>query len=326
MIQRTPILFASLALASLAACGGGGSDAPASAPQTPASQAPQAVEIQFAAVAGNQRIACGGTVSGLGTHSVSAQVRDFRFYISNAALVRADGTEVPVTLAANAPWNLAVGKDSVTLIDLENASGACPSATGTAATNAVLKGSVPAGTYTGLKMTMGVPFALNHSDWANPATTQPPLDIQALAWSWQGGRKFAKIEVADPLADSPAGTAGKWAAPVFNVHLGSTGCVGNPATGTQVSSCAAPNRMEFKLASFNPATQQVAVDVQALLAGIDITVNTQGTSAGCMSGGTDPECQNVFKAMALDWKADGTGTGLPINGGAAQTLFRAIAK
>jgi hypothetical protein len=34
----------------------------------------------------------------------------------------------------------------------------------------------------------------------------------------------------------------------------------------------------------------------------------------------------VFKALAIDWKADGTGTGLPINGGAAQTLFRAIAK
>ena len=322
MVQRTPFLFASLALASLAACGGGGSDAPADT----SNQATQAVEIEFAAVAGSQRIACGDTVNGLGTNGVSAQLRDLRFYVSNAALVRADGSEVPVTLAANAPWNLTVGNDRVTLIDLENASAACPSSTGTVATNAVLKGSVPTGTYTGVKLTMGVPFALNHSDWANPATTQPPLDIQALAWSWQGGRKFAKIEVTDPLASSPAGTPGKWAAPVFNVHLGSTGCVGNPATGTQVSSCAAPNRMEFTLSSFNPVTQQVAVDVQALLAGTDITVNTQGTAAGCMSGGTDPECLNVFKAMAIDWKADGKGTGLPINGGAGQTLFRAIAK
>lgn len=146
MIQRTPFLFASLALASLAACGGGGgSDAPADT----SNQATQAVEIQFAAVAGSQRIACGDTINGLGTNGVSAQLRDLRFYVSNAALVRADGSEVPVTLATNAPWNLTVGNDRVTLIDLENASGACPSSTGTSATNAVLQGNVPAGSYTG---------------------------------------------------------------------------------------------------------------------------------------------------------------------------------
>ena len=276
-------------------------------------------------MAGNTAIGCGSTVTGLGSTAATGTVKDFRFYISQVKMVRADGAEVPLTLGANDNWNLTAGADSVTLVDLENATGDCPTATGTTGTNAVVKGTVPAGTYTGVKMTMGVPFALNHTDWANPTTTKAPLDIQALAWNWQGGRKFAKIEVTDPLASAAAGTAGKWASPTFNFHLGSTGCIGNPATGTQVSSCTAPNRMDFKLASFNPATQKVALDIKPLLDGTNVTVNQAGAT-GCMSGGTDPECLNVFKALAIDWKADGTGTGLPVNGGAAQTLFRAIGK
>ena len=156
---------------------------------------------------------------------------------------------------------------------------------------------------------------MNHTDWANPTTTKAPLDIQSMAWNWQGGRKFAKIEVTNPA----------WTSPTFNFHLGSTGCIGNPATGTQVSSCSAPNRMDVKFATFDPVTQKIAVDIKPLLDGTNVTIN-QAAATGCMSGGTDPECLNVFKALAIDWKADGTGTGLPINGGAAQTLFRTVAK
>ena len=64
---------------------------------------------------------------------------------------------------------------------------------------------------------------------------------------------------------------------------------------------------------------------KANMAGNDITRNQAG-AAGCMSGGTDPECAGVFQALAIDWKADGTGTGLPIAGGAAQTVFRPVAR
>ena len=286
----------------LIACGGGG-DA-----------GPRAVTLEFAAYAGNAPVQCGTAVTGLGSGGVDAQIKDFRFYVSNVKLLKADGTEVALTLGANDDWNLSSGADSLTLIDLEDATGSC--AAGTAATNATIKGTVPAGNYVGVKMTMGVPFALNHSDYA---TATKPLDIQAMAWSWQSGRKFAKIELTDP-----AGVPGTWAANTFNFHLGSTGCTGNPANGETVS-CAAPNRMDFKLASFDPSTQKIAVDLKALVAGTDITVNASG-APGCMSGGTDPECLHVFESLAIDWKPDGTGTGLPVNGGAAQTLFKAIAK
>lgn len=291
------------AAALLAACGGGGGD-----------DGPQSVALDFASYAGSTPVKCGTAVAGLGSGAVSAQIQDFRFYVTNVRLVRGDGSEVPLTLGANDDWNYTNGANSVTLVDLEDATGSC--AGGTAAMNASVKGTVPSGSYVGVKWTMGVPFALNHSDYA---TATKPLDSQAMAWSWQSGRKFAKIEVTDP-----AGATGTWSAKTFNFHLGSTGCTGNPASGQTVS-CVASNRMDVKFAAFNPSTQKIAVDVQALVAGTDITVNKAG-APGCMSGGTDPECPNVFRALAIDWKADGTGTGLPIDGGAAQTLFKAVAK
>ena len=120
-----------------------------------------------------------------------------------------------------------------------------------------------------------------------------------MAWSWQSGRKFAKLEVTDP-----AGATGTWSAKTFNFHLGSTGCIGNPVNG-ETTTCSAPNRMEVKLAAFNPATQKIALDLKTLLAGEDVTVNAAG-AAGCMSGGTDPECDTVFSAMNLGWATDGT--------------------
>lgn len=297
-------LAAACLAACLAACGGGGGS----------DDDTQTVTLEFAAVAGSTPVACGTAVDGLGSAGIPAQLKDFRFYISNVKLLKADDTAVPLTLGADDDWNLTEGDDGVTLIDLEDATGSCEG--GTAAINATITGTVPKGEYVGVEMTMGVPFALNHSDYATAAA---PLDSQAMAWSWQSGRKHAKIEVTDP--DGPTGS---WASNTFNVHLGSTGCTGNPASGETVS-CTAPNRMDFHFHAFDPATQKIAVDLQALLAGTDITVNAAG-APGCMSGGTDPECDKVFEAMAIDWQADGSGSGEPIDAGHGQTLFKAVAK
>lgn len=294
-----------LGAAALTACGGGGGDE---------DSGPRSLALEFAAVSGSTPVKCGTAVTGLGSGSIDAQIKDFRLYIANVNLVKSDGTLVPLTLSANDDWNLSKDGQSVSLIDLEDGTGSCSA--GTAATNTTIRGTVPAGSYTGVQLSMGVPFALNHSDYA---TATKPLDVQAMAWSWQSGRKFAKIEVTDP-----AGTSGSWTAKTFNFHLGSTGCTGNPGSGETVS-CKAPNRMTFTLSGFNPDTQKIAIDLKALLAGTDISRNAAG-AAGCMSGGTDPECLKVFEALAIDWKADGSGSGQMLNGGAAQTLFKAISK
>jgi uncharacterized repeat protein (TIGR04052 family) len=214
-----------------------------------------------------------------------------------------------VALAKNA-FNVTEGANRTTLIDLENGAGSCASA-GDRRTNAVVRGTVPEGDYVGARMYMGVPYALNHTDIVGAPA---PLSLAGMAWSWQSGRKFAKIELVDPAASA-------WSAPSFFVHLGSTGCTGNPATGA-TTDCTDSNRMALRFAKFDPAKQRIAIDLKALTAGNDITVNRAG-APGCMSGGTDPECDGVMRvAMGLDWKADGTGTGQPVNHGAAQTLFR----
>ena len=297
-------LIASVATTALLAACGGGSDEPTT----------QAVEIAFTAVAGNEPVNCASTLTGLGTTNTTGKVKDLRFYIANVKLVTAAGAEVPLALGADSDWNATVGSNSLTLIDLEDKTGDCA---GTTATNAVIKGTVPGGTYTGVKMTLGVPLALNHTDQGAAAT--PAVINNAvhpgMAWAWAGGRKFAKIEA----------TNAAWTAPTFNVHLGSTGCTGdNPAAGL-VTACAKPNRLDFGFAAFNPTSQKIAVDIKALLVGQDVTVNASGPT-GCMSGPTDPECGEVFKALAIDWKLDGTGTGLTVGNGSTQTLFKVVAK
>jgi uncharacterized repeat protein (TIGR04052 family) len=287
----------------LTACGGGGSDT-----ATPAPTGPQSITIDFAAKAGTQDVKCGTAITGLGNGKVSAQLHDLRFYVSNVALLNDKDESVSVTLDVN-DWQT----KEVALIDLEDGSGACADA-GTKAMNLQIKGTVPAGTYKGVKLTIGVPSSLNHTDYA---VATKPMDVQAMAWSWQAGRKFAQIEVnpvggvVRPAPAAPGST--------FYVHLGSTGCTGNPVTGETVS-CARPNRMDFSFGSFNTATQKVIVDLAALYTGTNLNEDL-GSAPGCMSGATDPECDAIYKVLKLDLV-----TGKPINSGSGQTLFRAEAK
>jgi uncharacterized repeat protein (TIGR04052 family) len=330
------LLASSLVVAGLLAACGGGDD------PVPAPTGPQAVAIDFATVAGVTPVNCAtAAIANLGSTNATGRLQDARFYVSNVALIRADGVEVPLTLPANDNWNYTTaGGEGVTLIDLEDKTGGC---NGTTDTNATLKGTVAAGNYVGVSMTLGVPFALNHTDQGAALTVTPAVVNNAvhpgMAWAWAGGRKFAKIELKDVLAAEPAGTAGKWSASVFNVHIGSTNCTGtNPAAGL-VSSCAEPNRATIRFAAFDPAKQKITVDVRALLAENDATVNVSGPT-GCMSGLSDFECTGVFKALQIGFNGAATAGasysigkvgsaanyGLPINAGAAQTVFKVAAK
>jgi uncharacterized repeat protein (TIGR04052 family) len=309
--MKKTILASSLGLITLlSACGGGGDSTPVATPSpvptaTPA-PTPKQITLNFAAKAGADKVQCGTAINNLGLPATSAQLKDLRFYISNIALLTADDKEVPLKLALN-EWQ----NSEVALIDFEDGTANC--AGGTAAMNSKIVGQVPAGNYTGVKMTMGVPSALNHTDYATAAA---PMNVQAMAWSWQSGRKYGKIEVTDP-----DGTAGTWpvASKTFMVHLGATGCTGNPATGA-TTSCTASNRMDFHFHAFDSASQQIVVDLKTLLAKSNITLNGGGP-AGCMSGKTDPECPAIFDALKIDLNS-----GLSIDGGHNQQLFRVEAK
>lgn len=300
-MNKIPFIAASLtvaAVAALTACGGG-------------DDAPKAVTIDFAAVAGSTPIDCASSLSDLGTTNAQGTLKDLRFYISNVKLVRRGGGEEALKLATADDFNATQGSDRVTLIDLEDKTGSCA---GTTAMNTSIKGTVPAGDYVGMKMTLGVPFSMNHTDQSADVSVTPAVINNAvnpgMAWSWAGGRKFTKIEV----------TNGAWTAPTFTVHLGSTGCTGTNPDAGQVDSCSRPNRLDFGFASFDPDTQKVAVDVKALLSANDVTVNAAG-APGCMSGATDPECTAIFEALSLD-----LASGVTLNSGLNQRLFKVIGK
>jgi uncharacterized repeat protein (TIGR04052 family) len=150
-------------------------------------------------------VTCGTPIDGLGTTAQTAQLQDFRFFVSEVELIRRNGRAVTVKLAPNSAYRYTRGGVGVTLIDLENGAGAC-AVDVTKRMNASVKGTVPRGEYVGAAWTVGVPFALDHTD---AAATPAPLNSAAMGWSWQVGRKFAKIE----CRGRPTRNAAAWSRP-----------------------------------------------------------------------------------------------------------------
>ncbi len=253
----------------------------------------QDVSIRFAAQVNGAAFACGQSYPGLGSTGATATPTDFRFYVHDVQLLRADGTAVPVTLAET-PWQ----RDGVALLDFENGQGPCAQG-GNAPMNEALRGTAPAGTYTGLRFTLGVPERQNHQDATVAAS---PFNLSAMFWNWQNGYKFVKVDLqvgstmpAAPTAPAHGGAAGSGG---FSLHLGSTQCVAAAPTEPG-RDCRNPNRPVITLTGFDPLSAPVIADVGPVLAGVDITRNTQGTPPGCMSFPNDPECRTVLPALGL---------------------------
>lgn len=266
--------------------------------------------------------------------SVAGQMVDIRFFVSNVLLWDAAGNAVPLAMTEGAYQS-----KNVALMDFGRNTGTVAVPSCTTAYKTTISGKVVPGTYTGMSFTLGVPVRsadlgtkLNHSAnttaqvtaaaasapaaaFSNPIA---PLDTVAqpgMAWNWQGGRKFTKIEFKSnvPANKFAAGAVGTNA--VFNVHLGSTGCSGNPVTGNETA-CTNPNRLGVKFSAFNAATDTVKLDLAGLFANSDTTYEGGG-SPGCMSGTTDPECKGIFKSLGLS-----LANGQTLTGSAIQTVFK----
>jgi len=242
------------------------------------------VTIELAGLVGGEPAQCGQSYD-IGATPSAWTLQDFRLYVHDVRLLTDDGREVPVALTQD-EWQL----EDLALLDFEAGGSGCPS--GTEATNTSIRGTVPeAGPFTGVRFTVGVPFDRNHDD----ASTAPaPLDSSAMFWNWQGGYKFIRI---DGRSEALGGG--------FFLHLGSTGCDGDPLTGG-VTTCANPNRMEVSLEGFDPLSETIAIDAAEVFSGSDLTANEM--APGCMSGPMDPECPAVFERLGLA-------------GGAGQRLF-----
>lgn len=282
------LLYSLLAAAALVGCGDNHDDNDhPDAPVVEPDAGPITVSLAFAAKVGGAPFQCGQTYTGIGSAASAYVGTDFRFYVHDVKLVGADG-DVAITMDTNE-----FQADGVALLDFETGGTGCQM--GSPSTHTAVTGTAPAGTYTGVKLKVGVPFAKNHLD---VATAAAPLNVPALYWAWSSGYKFFK-------ADGTVNGNG------FNLHLGSTMC---NATGTTppTSPCANPNLMDVTLPGYTVGTSVIVADVARVLTDVDVSANTAATAPGCMSFPNDPECDTVFPKLGLAYGA---------NAAAAQTLF-----
>ncbi|MGG6297287.1 MbnP family copper-binding protein [Leptolyngbya sp. AN02str] len=275
--------------------------------------ATQPVTLQFQARVGDQPFRCNQSYM-LGTPASSVTPLDFRFYVSDVALIDVNGNTVPLTLEQDGRWQY----ENVALLDFEDKSGGCTN--GTVAMNDRIVGTVPSGNYTGLQFTVGVPFELNHADSTLAAS---PLNLTSLWWNWQSGYKFMRIDLStthltgmlsnsapkherQPQHQSEHGSSGHEQthegdgenSQAFFIHLGSTGC--ESAAGAQrPSSCSNPNRSTITLTEFDPNQNVIVADLAALVAETNLRTNQPNTAPGCMSDPSDRDCTGLMHALGL---------------------------
>ena len=243
----------------------------------------EAFSLSFAASVGDQDFTCGQRYTGLGTSSDQAlTVRELRLFVHDVRLVTASGDEVSLELDENGVTQTA---DVAYLDFVDGSTSGCE---GDAATRFQVDGMAPAGDYVGVRFRVGVPFEQNHQD---ASIAEAPLNLSAMFWAWQSGYKFIRIDgETDGL-------------PAWRFHLGSTGCEGD-ATAGGVTSCAAPNRPEIELMDFDPTSDAILLDLDALLSEVDLDTQTVDTPPGCMAGATDPDCAPYFQALGLPFGGD----------------------
>jgi uncharacterized repeat protein (TIGR04052 family) len=243
--------------------------------------ADQSVTINFAGEIAGKTFSCAETFDGLGAKATTVKGIDYRLFVSNAALLRADGTAQPIALEQDGKWQL----DTLALLDFEDGTGGC--STGTAETNTSLRGTVPEGDYVGLSFDLAVPFAQNHND---PTLAAAPLNTTAMFWNWQGGYRFVRIDMVpvDKAAGGPKG---------WFLHLGSTQCPAASKTESPTADCMNPNHLSVSFAGFDPAQNVVVIDPAAVVAEADMTANAPDTSPGCMSFPGDADCMTVMTKL-----------------------------
>lgn len=232
----------------------------------------QRVEVAFAAVVGTEALECEKTYAGLGTKSTSASFIDVRFFVTDLTLVDAKGKREPLKLEQD-------GKNQLDATALVTFCGA--------PANTKVVGRVPMGfTPAAVEFDLGFPEAKNHLD---ATTAKAPLNEPGMWWSWTGGFKFLRADAKVPG--------------IYYLHLGASGCDGEPSTGYR---CKSPNLAHVRVESLT-----VTADLAALYAQSDLTAKPDMVKdfvPGCMSDADDPDCVPVLGQLGL--------------GSAAQVVFK----
>jgi uncharacterized repeat protein (TIGR04052 family) len=289
----------------------------------------QKIAINFAAYVGEAEFACGDSYEEVGTTKSTITPKDFRFYVSNLALIDEAGNAIPLKLSQDGKWQY----QNTALLDFEDGTKSCDN--GTAEINTKVVGTIPAGDYQSLQFTLGVPQKLNHSD---AAIAPSPLNLTSMWWNWQGGYKFLRVDLETAKAISNVsnhhsnstsgqvthgqnepnnvqlneqtdhqepngeGTTSAHAEEAISsnaylIHLGSTGC--SASAQSNLFGCANPNRVQVMLEDFNPKDDVVIADLGELLAQSDLSTNQANTPNGCMSSPEDGDCVPIMQNLNL---------------------------
>ena len=291
------------------------------------------VAINFEGRVGDEEFVCGESYEGIGASESTITPSDFRFYVSDIALIDEDGNAVPLQLEQDGKWQY----QNTALLDFEDGTNACDN--GTTEVNTTVVGTVPEGDYQGLQFTMGVPEDLNHED---AAIAPSPLNLTSMWWNWQGGYKFLRVELeteaissvpvsnsdrikqttdhstqpsilkgeqhtqaqSDETNMSQHGDGGhdmkmnhQANSNAYLIHLGSTGC--SDSAQSNLFECSNPNRVNVMLEDFNPEDDVVVADLAGLLAGSDLSTNEANTAMGCMSSPEDSDCLPIMQSLSL---------------------------
>ncbi|WP_020396639.1 MbnP family copper-binding protein [Thiolinea disciformis] len=285
MRQAVKLIIAPLALAvSLSACTSDDEDT---------SNLTSTITIPFAAKSGSTTIACGASLTNLGTTKDSGAMADFAFYVHDIQLKTSAGTWINAKLDDN---NFQDPQYGVALLDFQDKTDNCNGAA--KATNKSVSATITGAkveAITGIKFTVGVPAAANHH---NASVSRAPYNRSGLMWSWQSGHKFMRLDVSP--SKKVLDSTGKLQNTFF-FHLGSTGCSGDPTTGAVVT-CTAPNRPVIELTSnfkiTNLTTSTIVLDYAKLVSDSNLNIDL-APAIGCMSGVTDPECPSLFNNLGL---------------------------
>ena len=293
------------------------------------------VAINFEAWVGDEEFVCGQSYEGIGASESIITPSDFRFYVSDVALIDSDGNAVPLELEQDGRWQY----QNTALLDFEDGTNSCDN--GTAEVNTTVVGTVPEGDYQSLQFTMGVPEDLNHED---AAIAPSPLNLTSMWWNWQGGYKFLRVELEteQPISsvsvsnsDRIKQTTDHSTQPsilkgeqhtqaqsdetnmsqhddggqnmkmshqansnAYLIHLGSTGC--SDSAQSNLFECSNPNRVNVMLEDFNPEDDVVVADMAELLAESDLSTNEENTAMGCMSSPEDSDCLPIMQSLSLE--------------------------
>ena len=249
--------------------------------------------VTFAPLVAGAPFSCTQSYPDIGTSHTTMTPLDFRMYVHDVQLVRASGEKQPLALAVDGKWQDA----NIALLDFEDGSGSCT--TNSPETNLTVIGTAAQHSdYRGVEFTVGLPAAQDH---LNAATATAPLNQPAMWWSWVGGYRYLRVDVAST------------ANPAWFFHLGAEACTG-AANGS--ITCKYPDLPIIALNGFVANATKVTLDLAVLFADSNLDAQNDpqvDAVPGCMSSTADPECPPLFAKLGLAFESNEPGP--------AQSLF-----